>query len=71
MRCQGWLLACFLLVATVASYDYVAKHQYSLARAGFGFAALSIITFFLEAAVWVPTGWSSGLQMRPRKNSVL
>jgi hypothetical protein len=44
--------ACFLLIATVATYDHLARSQYSLARAGLGFAALSIITFFLEAAVW-------------------
>ncbi len=44
--------ACFLLIATLATYDYLAKSQYPLARAGLGFAALSIITFFLEAAVW-------------------
>ena len=44
--------ACFLLVASVATYEYLAQHQYSLARAGAGFAALSILTFFLEAAVW-------------------
>ncbi len=44
--------ACFLLVATLATYDYLAKSQYALARVGLGFATLSIITFFLEAAVW-------------------
>jgi hypothetical protein len=44
--------ACFLLVATLATYDCLARSQYPLARAGLGFAALSILTFFLEAAVW-------------------
>ena len=44
--------ACFLLVATLAAYDYLAKSHYALARAGLGFAALSIIMFFLEAVLW-------------------
>jgi len=45
-------IACFLLVATVAGYDYLAKSHYALARIGFAFGALSVLTFFLEAAVW-------------------
>jgi hypothetical protein len=45
-------LVCFLLVATLAGYDYLAKSHYAFARIGLGFAALAIITLFLEAAVW-------------------
>jgi hypothetical protein len=45
-------IACFLLVATLAGYDFLAKSHYALARIGLGFGALSVLTLFLEAAVW-------------------
>ena len=45
-------LVCFLVVATLAGYEYLAKSQYSLARIGLGFAALALVMLFLEAAVW-------------------
>jgi len=44
--------ACFLMVTTTATYEYLAPLQYSLARAGLPFAALSILILLLEAAVW-------------------
>lgn len=45
-------LTCFLLVATLAGYEYLSKFHYSLARGGLAFAALAILVLFLEAAVW-------------------
>ena len=45
-------LQCFLVVAAIAGYSYLAPHHYALARIGIGFAALTIMTFFLEGAVW-------------------
>jgi hypothetical protein len=45
-------LVCFWLVATIAVYDYLTKAEYALARVGFGFAIISVVILFLEAAVW-------------------
>jgi hypothetical protein len=45
-------LVCFLLVATLAGYEHLAKSHYALARIGLGFALLAIVMLFLEAAVW-------------------
>jgi hypothetical protein len=45
-------LVCFLVIAAIAGYDYVAKSHYALARVGLGFAVLAIIFLFLEGAVW-------------------
>ena len=45
-------LVCFLVVAVLAGYEYLAKSHYALARVGLGFAALSLMTLLLEAVVW-------------------
>ncbi len=45
-------LLCFLVVAALAGYDYLTQSHYALARIGMGFAALTVIIFFLEGAVW-------------------
>jgi len=46
------ILVCFLVVAALAGYEYLARTQYALARIGLAFAALTIIFFFLEGVVW-------------------
>lgn len=43
---------CFLLVASLAAYEHLACHEYSLARVGAAFGALTIFTFLLEAVAW-------------------
>lgn len=42
------IMACFYVVVVYATYDYLRKTSYGLARIGFGFAVLWIITFFIE-----------------------
>jgi hypothetical protein len=45
-------LVCFWFVAAIAAFDYLRKANYALAKVGFGFAFISIVILFLEAAVW-------------------